>query len=309
MKKILSLDGGGVRGLIPAMVLAEIERQTGKPISRLFDLIAGTSSGGLTGLALTVPGHDGSPIHAAERVVGLFRERGKEIFRRSLWKGVASVAGLADERYSHAPLEATMAEFLGDANMGSALCRVMVTSYDIERREPFVIKSWKPQHAGLAMRHAARATSAAPTFFEPALLHVGGQRRALIDGGMCIPNPAVAAYAEAKRLFGSETSLLVVSIGVGASTRPIPYDEAKSWGLLQWALPVIGLVYDGMAAAADYEMKQLLGNKHYRFQIPLHLASDDIDNATNGNLRALEQQAIELIENQRTEIEDVCALL
>jgi uncharacterized protein len=195
MKKVLSLDGGGVRGLIPAMVLAELERQTGKPIAKLFDLVAGTSSGGLTALALTAPAESGAPAHAADKVVALFRERSREIFHRSLWKGVSSVAGLADERYSHAALEATLAEYLGDATLGEALTRTMVTTYDIERREPFVLKSWKLEHAGLAMRHAARGTSAAPTYFEPALLSVGGQRRALIDGGMCLPNPAVAAYA------------------------------------------------------------------------------------------------------------------
>jgi patatin-like phospholipase/acyl hydrolase len=193
--------------------------------------------------------------------------------------------------------------------MGQALTQAMVTTYDIERRTPLVLKSWKEEHAGLPMRHAARATSAAPTFFEPAIVQIGSERRALIDGGMCIPNPAVAAYAEARRIFGPEASMLVVSIGSGVATRPIRYEEARRWGILEWTLPVISLVYDGMASAADYQMGQLLGNKHYRFQIPLHLASDDIDNASAANLRALEQQAIELIENQRAEIEDVCALL
>ncbi|MCU0664913.1 MAG: patatin-like phospholipase family protein [Myxococcota bacterium] len=309
MKKILCIDGGGVRGLIPAMILAEIERQCDRPVAKLFDLIAGTSSGGLTATALACPGSNGFPAHRADNAVRLFRERSKEIFRRSVWKGVASVAGLADERYSHAALEAILAEYLGDATMGQALTRVMLTSYDIERRTPFVIKSWETSYAGLAMRHAARATCAAPTYFEPALLHVEGVKRVLIDGGICLPNPAVCAYSEAMRLFGPDLSLLVVSIGVGASTRPIRYEEARNWGLAQWALPILSVVSDGMATAADTQMRQLLGNKYYRFQIPLHLASDDIDNASAANVRALEQQAIELIENQRTEIEDVCALL
>ena len=84
--KILSIDGGGIRGLIPAVVLAEIEKRTGKPASELFDLIAGTSTGGILALGLTCPAADGRPRYSAERLIDLYQKEGNRIFNRSRWR-------------------------------------------------------------------------------------------------------------------------------------------------------------------------------------------------------------------------------
>ena len=96
MKKILSIDGGGIRGIIPALVLAEIEKKTGKPIAKSFDLIAGTSTGGILGLGLCVDNGQGEPKFTARELVNLYRNRGREIFSRSFWKGVSSLGGATD---------------------------------------------------------------------------------------------------------------------------------------------------------------------------------------------------------------------
>lgn len=74
--KVLSIDGGGIRGIIPAMVLAEIEDRTGRPVAETFDLIAGTSTGGILALGLTLPGDNGRPRYAAEELIGLYEEEG-----------------------------------------------------------------------------------------------------------------------------------------------------------------------------------------------------------------------------------------
>src|SRR5215211_5689037 len=92
--KVLAIDGGGIRGLIPALVLAEIERRTGRRIAALFDLIAGTSTGGILACALGRP--DAMP---AERVAAVYVEEGPRIFHRSLLKRITSVEGYLDERY------------------------------------------------------------------------------------------------------------------------------------------------------------------------------------------------------------------
>src|SRR3954447_6363322 len=92
--RVLAIDGGGIRGIIPALVLADLEERTGRPIASLFDLIAGTSTGGILACALTVP--DANP---AARVVDLYRRRGPDIFRRSLWQRLSSADGLLDEKH------------------------------------------------------------------------------------------------------------------------------------------------------------------------------------------------------------------
>ena len=165
MKKILSIDGGGIRGIIPAMVLAEIEEMTGVPTAENFDLIAGTSTGGILALGLSRPDDEGNARFSAEDLVDIYENRGREIFDRSFWKGVTSVGGLTDEMYSHAGLEDVLGIYFEETLLGDALTNTMVTSYDIEAREPIFLRSWRPEYAEVSMRDAARATSAAPTFF------------------------------------------------------------------------------------------------------------------------------------------------
>ena len=99
-------DGGGIRGIIPAITLAEIENQTGCSIAKSFDLIVGTSTGGILALGLSKQGNSGmQEEYSAQDLAGIYADRGKEIFPRSFWKGLSSVGGLSDEKYSHEGLE------------------------------------------------------------------------------------------------------------------------------------------------------------------------------------------------------------
>src|SRR5688572_6661205 len=98
--RILALDGGGIRGIIPAMVLAELERRTRRPIADLFDLIAGTSTGGILALGLVRPGPGGKPYHTARALVELYERDGPKIFARSPWHRVAALGSLLEEKYA-----------------------------------------------------------------------------------------------------------------------------------------------------------------------------------------------------------------
>ena len=110
MMKILSIDGGGVRGLIPGMVVVEIERRMGKPVSELFDLIAGTSAGGHIALALTCPGADGKPRWKAEDLAVFYREAYGRIFESSGLRIFDTLKGLSNERYSAEGIEKVLDE-------------------------------------------------------------------------------------------------------------------------------------------------------------------------------------------------------
>lgn len=309
MKKILSIDGGGIRGIIPAMVLAALEERTRVPTAEIFDLIAGTSTGGILALGLSRPDDEGNARFSAEDLVDIYENRGREIFDRSFWKGVTSVGGLTDEAYSHAGLEEVLGIYFEETLLRDALTNTMVTSYDIEAREPIFLRSWRPEYAEVSMRDAARATSAAPTFFEPTQVNVGYQMLTLVDGGVFINSPSVSAYAAARRMIAEERAdaerrgedyadpeIFVLSLGTGELTRSIPFEDARNWGKLEWALPLISCIFDGVSDAAHYQMRSFLGEEGYvRLQVRLEGADDDMDNTSSGNIRNLMALAEELI--------------
>ena len=299
MKKILSIDGGGIRGIIPAMVLAEIEERTRLSTAENFDLIAGTSTGGILALGLSKRrGPDGPPQYSARELAGIYAQRGEEIFHKPRWTGA-----LFEEKYSHEGLERVLGDYFGEALLGEAFTRTMVTTYDMQAREPLFLKSWREGHANVRMQDAARATSAAPTFFEPVQLCVGSRMRTLIDGGVFINTPSVSAYAEAMEEFGEE-EFFILSIGTGQLTREIRHEEAQDWGLARWLRPLLYCMFDGMSDAAHYQMCRFLGDQNYiHLQESLgypgddegEVASDDMDDAKRGNINNLRRIAERVI--------------
>lgn len=330
---VLSIDGGGIRGIIPARILQHIEEQTKKKICNLFDLIAGTSTGGLLALGLSMEGNNGQAAHKAEDLVNIYKCRGREIFDRSLvedalsamseglrpdigkWVSRAQEAlsltgNLFDEKYPHEGLTRVLNCYFGDALLGSALTRTMVTCYDIHERKPVFLKSWRGKYANVRMTDAARATSAAPTYFEPHQFCIDSEKRALIDGGVYINTPVVSAYAEAVRLIENcedlktynVSDIFVLSLGTGELTRKIKYDEAQDWGITKWALPLLSCIFDGVSKAADYQMEQMLGSCRYiRLQTSLGKGrgNDDMDDVKRKNIDRLKCRADELMNDQR----------
>ena len=289
--RVLSIDGGGIRGLIPARVLAEIERRCGRRAGELFDLVAGTSTGAIIACALTRP----EPL-AAERIARIYLEEGPVIFDRTLLKRITSADGYLDERYDADGLVASLRRHLGAARLADADPAILLTVYDIERRRARLLR----RSDDLSMVEAAHASSAAPSYFEP--VRAGGAT--LVDGGVFAANPAMCAYAE------TDGDLdVLVSLGTGEHTRPLPYEQVRGWGRLEWVRPVLDVVFDGTADAVDLQLDALLGARYVRLQTPLDEASDDLDDVTPENLAALEREAERLIAARDDEIDRLCEVL
>jgi uncharacterized protein len=309
---VLSVDGGGIRGVIPAMVLADLEERTGRHTAELFDLIAGTSTGGIIALALTVPGQDGKPRWTANDLVDLYLTEGPRIFQHSIGRQLESGLGLLDEKYDARPLDEALHMYLGDAMVSEALTDVLVTSYDLEHRQPFFFKTDRAKRTPLhdwPMHAAARATAAAPTYFEPEKLTAEGVTFALCDGGVFAANPAMCAYAEARRMH-PRAEIRLVSLGTGQLTRPLHYEDVRGWGLIEWARPLIDVVFDGVSDATQYELEQLLPDADYtRFQIELIGASDSLDNAHERNLEGLQDLARKLTRERAADLERLASEL
>lgn len=299
--RVLSIDGGGIRGIIPALVLAELEARSGRRVAELFDLVAGTSTGGILACALTRPG-----AAPAAELVDLYRTEGPRIFRRSLGHRVRSLEGLVEEKHDDRALEDALVRYLGAGRLSDATTKVLVTAYDLQARQPHFFKSWRDDEDHDApLRIVARATAAAPTYFEP----IEVAARSLIDGGVFATNPAMCAYAEAVVLTGAPPRF-VLSLGTGRQTRPIPHAEAAGWGLVQWVRPVIDVVFDGVSDTVEYQLQHLMPpGGVVRLQTELTTASDALDDASARNLGLLEQQARDLIRREGAALDAAIAAL
>jgi patatin-like phospholipase/acyl hydrolase len=301
--RVLSIDGGGIRGLIPALVLEELERRAERRVFELFDLIAGTSTGAILACALCAP----DPLPAV-RVAALYEEEGPEIFSRSIFQRIRSADGLLDEKYDSATLDGVLARFLSDKRLSRTRPDLVVPAYDTAGPAPFFFKTTDARESpedDFPLSVVARASSAAPTYFEPSAV----DGRALVDGGVFAANPAMSAWAEAVR-FQPGAEVVLLSLGTGERTRRRTFDEIEDWGLLEWARPLLDVVFDGISDAVDYQLRHALGEgRYWRFQVELTRASDALDDATDENLRALRAQAEELIAARSADLDAVIALL
>ncbi|MEZ5831749.1 MAG: patatin-like phospholipase family protein [Dongiaceae bacterium] len=307
---MLAIDGGGIRGILPAMVLTDLERRTNRPIIDLFDMIVGTSTGGLIGLGLACPGEGGRPRHTARDVVRLYEVEGKRVFSRSVWHKIRAVGNLADEKYPSAGLEEVLEGYFGDCRLKDALCDVVVPAYEIERRFPFFFKvsnARAKQYYDYPMKQVIRAATAAPTYFEPARIEIDGPNDyyALVDGALFAYNPGMCAYTEVLDRFPDHDSIIMVSLGTGELTRRLPYDEVKGWGAARWAQPTFALMCDGICDVVDYQLQQLLPptpdgmRQYYRFQARLDVGNDDMDDASSTNIRVLKLLAADMLHANR----------
>jgi patatin-like phospholipase/acyl hydrolase len=312
--KVLCIDGGGIRGLVPALVLAEIERRTERRIADMVDLVAGTSTGGILACGLTRPGPDGRPLFSAEELAGIYVEEGPRIFHRSLLKRIFSVQGWADERYEDDGLNAALERYLGAAALSDALTDVLVTAYEIQDRFAFFFRSARARQDptyDFPLVQVARATSGAPSYFEPseATDRAGARTYPLIDGGVFAVNPSMCAYADVVAGGRADELELMLSLGTGEHTRSYRFEETRWWGQLAWARPVLDMVFDGVADTTEFIAGTVMGDRYVRLQTALDVASDDLDDASESNLADLRTEAERLIAASASELDRVCAIL
>ncbi len=304
--RILSIDGGGIRGVIPATILVELEKQLGAPLARHFHMIAGTSTGGILacGLANEIP---------AQKLLDLYAKNGSAIFTSS-WGD-----GLDGPKYDPAPLEAALKVAFGDTRLSALSHDLLSPAYDIEKRVDVVFRSWRargvdskvPAKDDFLVREVARCTAAAPTYFPPAMATASdGTKYALIDGGMLANDPALLAFASARRLMPLADRYLVLSIGTGQQgLAPIPYTDAVGYGLVGWAPKVVDVLFDAVGGATSYALDQMDTVDHMRWQASLDGASDAMDDATSGNIAALGACATRLLKAQAAQVASVVSEL
>lgn len=327
--RILSIDGGGIKGIIPGQILARIETELSKKrIAEHFDMIAGTSTGGILACALLCPEDEPGekPKYSAEEVVDLYFRWGGDIFEIPLFHKIRTVGGLLDEKYPSDGIKEALQTYFADKKLSELLKPTLITAYDVRARKTEFFTQHdaklKPEK-DFYVRDVARATSAAPTYFECSRITSFGNTQPyypLIDGGVFANNPGMCAYAEARTHFrkpGDNTKnataadMAILSLGTGYAKRSYHYREAKDWGMAQWVKPVIDIMMSGVAETTHYQLQQVFSsidskpNQYLRIDGELPDDVDpDMDNASDENMKALKKQGDALFEEYREAIEE-----
>jgi hypothetical protein len=229
VRKILSIDGGGIRGVFPATVLAELEEHLDQPLHRYFDLIAGTSTGGIIaiGLALGVPARDIADLYVKKGPEIFFQERGGVV--GGLDRLRASLTQWFAPKYAPDRLHRELEGVLGALKIGNAQTRLLVPAFNARTKKVHIIKTSHAERLMTDFRmpavDAAMATAAAPTFLPR---HMTAQGIGLVDGGLWANNPAGPAVIEGIGTLGwSRESIRVLSIGCLEDVSELPESAGR----------------------------------------------------------------------------------
>jgi hypothetical protein len=263
MKKILSIDGGGIKGVFPASFLATIEDSIGDKISNYFDLIVGTSTGGIIALGLGLG-------FSAKEILAFYENSGPEIFAGNRF--LRFLRRLGFSKYSHKPLRAALTSIFAERRLGESTIRLIIPSLNLETGEVHI---YKTSHIPRLERDykesvvdVALATAAAPTFFPT---HRSAAGTPLIDGGLWANNPVGLAVVEAIGVLGwSKDSLRVLSIGCTTELLNIGLGRRFALGLGYWGLKIVNVFMTAQSSSSTSTAQVLAGHENIiRINLPV----------------------------------------
>jgi len=333
--RILSIDGGGIRGILPGQVLVSLEeklqKRSGDPNARIadyFDLFAGTSTGGILTCLYLCPGKENPmrPAFSAKEAVDLYLKNGGSIFENTIAHKITSFNGLGEEKYPSSVIESLLRSYFEDVKLSQLLKPCIIPSYNIYKRSThFFTQHDAKEKVGydFYVREVARATSAAPTYFEPARAHsMAGVSYPLVDGGVFANNPSLCAYAEARQQFKREDSsknvtasdMFMLSIGTGTIKKSYEYDKAVGWGSLGWIQPVLDIMMSGASDTVDFQLMEIFDSidkkeNYIRIDPQMGEADTELDNASPENLKALEEAGKATAQQYETELNRIADFL
>jgi patatin-like phospholipase/acyl hydrolase len=277
--RILALDGGGIRGVLTATLLARLEASRG--FLAKVDLFAGTSTGGILALGLASGLTPGA-------LAQIYLQRGSEIFSDSILGDVRDLGGTIGAEYSNESLQRILTETFGDRTLASLSKRVVIPTFQLDNRAPSPDRTWKPKFfhnfpgedsdGDERIVDVALRTSAAPTYFPT--------YQGYVDGGVVANNPSLAALAQALDDRNAPAdradlaSVVLLSVGTGVRHQYVSGDS-HDWGIAQWVKPLVSIMLEGNGGVADFQCRQLLGERYARLEPVLPPGLDvELDDAS-----------------------------
>ncbi|MCA9507359.1 MAG: patatin-like phospholipase family protein [Myxococcales bacterium] len=300
--RVLSLDGGGIRGILEVMSLTEIEDEIGKPINQIFDVMVGSSTGGLIALALSIGDEQGKAFYSARSLLEFYTKMGREVFHSTVSHKLSTGFGLWGPKYQSAVLKEHLERVLGDTMMSQALVPVIITGYHVDGETGVEFSSADakefPFDKDCLMREVAQATSAAPVYFDLANVEFSwGTLHGVADGGLYRNNPALIAYVNAHRMFPGR-DIEVYSFGTGKIGAEELQRELNGRGLINWVGPILKHFQIGDIEADNTMLHKLINEdgkqNFFRVDIDVHRDFRAMDNVKRKNIEYLVRRGNEL---------------
>ncbi|MGV6944067.1 patatin-like phospholipase family protein [Sphingobacterium kyonggiense] len=322
MKRILSIDGGGIRGIIPGMLLVALEdkikRITKDPqahLSQYFDFFAGTSTGGILASILLCPHPDDptKPRFSAQDALNIYVEHGTEIFTTSSWRRFLNQFGLLSELYDEHVLEKVLNSYFGDLKLSQLIKPCIITAYNIELRKNHLFRQQKAISHGdsrdFYLKDVCRATSAAPTYFSVAEIYsIAGTRYPLVDGGVFAHNPAISALLEVLKTYKTFKidDVHILSLGTGIAKNAYRYEDFKKQKAISIGPALVDIMTSSSSESNDYFLRQLFRSVQHSANYiriePSNMSSIQpaLDDASKSNIQKIVSLADKLISDNES---------
>jgi len=306
--RVLSVEGGGVRGIVTGHILGRLEAALGGRLREHFDLMVGTSSGGISVMALAADKLD----HAGQ-LATIFNVRSKDVFRRAP-NPVRLPALLRGTRYLASGFLEVATDVLGDGWLSDCKTPTLVTSYLIEEGRLKLFGSVNEDFDDdYKLVDVARATTAAPAFFPPAqIVSKAGKALWGVDGGVYANAPVLQAITETRRRFGADVSIELVSVGPGDSPITVKPGPAQQWGGISWLKPAFDIQVHALSEQThDFIRDQLPKVRLHRLAVdwnslPRALRpTAGLDDFRPRNLERLDEGSLRWLDNNDAKIKAV----
>jgi len=319
--RVLAIDGGGVRGIIPAVILEYIENKiieiTGNPKSRISDFLdftSGTSTGSIISAMVITPDESGKPAYKMSDVVQGYFDLAEVVFKKNFWRDLKTVWGLFGPRYSIENIDNQLLMKFNHWRMKDLLLPCVFTGYDTDKRKPniYTNKDEGKKYGNYFLKDIIRGSTSIPSIFKPAYFRDGVDINTIVDGGVFANNPSMVAYTEViktlhvkDKKYVTPEDMLFLSFSTGKSKLDqYPYKKVRKWGVIRWFFPILNILLQGMSEVTNYEMEQLflsygVPQNFIRINPLIVLGSSSGEDASDKNMKNLYHDGMNYVESNK----------
>lgn len=319
---ILSIDGGGVRGIIPIKILEALskilsEEGINRPFYSLFDIISGTSTGGIIALALASP-EPNEPLPIKDLLM-FYMKNSKYVFQASEPTTYKVLKSLYQPPIDPTNFEHQLASYFNNRTLKDLKAYTYISSVEVTNLTPVTFTRLKPSDSNdhnYYLKDVARATSSEPSLFPPARIKStnGVSNHCLLDGGFYAPNPCIDTYLYAKTLYPNASKYVILSLGTGDPFEGYNCNKVSKWGIFGWIspksdIPLVQIFMRPQVKNASNLTRLQNDTTFYRLNptIPRDIAS--LSDSSDKNIKALEDFGQDYSQNMLSTLRKVAAYL